>query len=326
MLEGKEPTDSGKVSVGDIEKADFEKMRITRGPRTRVYVKIEDGCESRCSYCAIPSARGRVRSKPMEEVISEVQALRDSGVREVVLTGIETGSWGRDLPDGVDLGDLLRELDRRRSAERIRLGSLAPELMGETFASKVKGLSVLAPHFHMSVQSGSDNVLRGMRRRYTAATALKNIERLREVIPDLEFTTDLMVGFPGESGEDFLATVEFLRKAEFIDTHVFAYSKRHDTPAAAFECQIPEEIKRKRSEELIRIAAEVRDSVLDRIIARGKPLPCIFESKKCKVWFAHSHNFATVAVKGDFPDLAGESRLVTPLYRENGIIFGEITK
>jgi threonylcarbamoyladenosine tRNA methylthiotransferase MtaB len=326
MLRGEAPVGTGNIYVKDIDSEPFEPMRISRGPRTRVYVKIEDGCESRCSYCAIPSARGKVRSKPMEQVIEEVEALRDSGVREVVLTGIETGSWGRDLSGELDLGDLLRELDRRGSAERIRLGSLAPELMGESFARKTCDLKILAPHFHISVQSGSDKVLRAMRRRHNSATALENIMRLRALIPEAQFTTDLMVGFPGETEEDFDKTREFLERAQFIDTHVFAYSRRHNTPAASFGGQIPEQVKRRRSEELIKAAEQVRDRVLDRIIARGEPLPCIFESQKCKVWFAHSHNFAAVAVRTEEVDLAGESRLVTPLYREGGIIYGEIKK
>jgi threonylcarbamoyladenosine tRNA methylthiotransferase MtaB len=299
-------------------------MCIKKFDRTRAYIKIQDGCESHCTYCIIPQARGKIRSKPFDDVISEVKKLSAGGCREIVLTGIETGSYGKDM--GYSLADLLEEIDKIQGIGRIRLGSLDPSIMKKDFIERIAKLDSLAHHFHVSMQSGSDKVLRAMKRRYNRRMALDNIARIRSYMPDVMFTADLMVGFPGEEESDFLDTVNFVKEAQLLDAHVFAYSKRHDTPAAAFECQIPEEIKRKRSEELIRVAAEVRDSVLDRIIARGKPLPCIFESKKCKVWFAHSHNFATVAVKGDFPDLAGESRLVTPLYRENGIIFGEITK
>ena len=161
--------------VTDLDDADFEPMVITKAPRTRAYVKIEDGCESKCTYCAISPARGRVRSKLPEDVIAEVEGLYRSGTREIVLTGIETGSYGKDFDFEYGLGDLIVELERRGSCERIRLGSLAPELIGKSFVDKVKDCKILAPHFHLSIQSGSDNVLRGMKRRYSRAMALNNI-------------------------------------------------------------------------------------------------------------------------------------------------------
>ena len=322
ILAGKEAFPVGRVGVTDINKEPFEKMNITKGERTRVYVKIEDGCQSRCTYCAIPSARGRVRSKAREDVISEVEALSKSGIREIVLTGIETGSYGADFEDGYSLADLLEELDSRGSAYRIRLGSLAPELVGESFAKRVSSLRSLAPHFHISVQSGSDKVLRDMKRRYTSSMALENIKRLKALIPCANFTTDLMVGFPGESEDDFERTKDFLIEARFLDCHVFAYSKRKNTPAAEFENQIPEDIKRKRSEELIALAASVRDDLLSETVNLGAPLSAILETRKGDRWYGHTDSFVQVAVDGlKGNGLHGEVMLVHPVSHKDGIVF-----
>lgn len=312
------------LSVTDVNTADFEPMCITRAERTRAYVKIEDGCECRCTYCAIADARGRVRSKAPADVIAEVEGLSRSGVCEIVLTGIETGSYGRDFGSGYGLAELLTELDARGSARRIRLGSLAPELVGRDFIEKVKGLKILAPHFHLSVQSGSDAVLRRMKRRYTAAQALENIRLIRESIPDAAFTTDLMVGFPGETEEDFRRTVDFARKARFIDAHVFAYSRRGGTPAADYPDQVDEPIKRARSEELIGVCRELRDSVLSEIVERGEPLSVILESYNGEGYAAHADNFAEVYVPLSDSKMGGEMVKVIPVSNSDGIITAKI--
>ena len=323
ISEGKKP--SQYVSTTDVTKACFENMKITKAPRTRAYVKIEDGCESKCTYCAISGARGRVRSKPKADVISEVEALYKSGTREIVLTGIETGSYGRDLDGGVDLADLICELDERHSCERIRLGSLAPELVRRGFVEKVYDKKILCPHFHLSMQSGSDNVLRRMKRRYSRAQALEVIEKIRKMIPDANFTTDLMVGFPGETEEDFLLTVSFVREARLLDAHVFAYSKRDGTPAADYEDQIPEDIKRARSDRLIRVKNEVRDAVLDEKITSGEPLVAIAETySKEKKYTAHTASFIEVEFFSDKPDLSGEVVKLRPVSRKNGVIYCEL--
>ncbi len=312
------------ISVTDIDKEPFEKMSVTKGQRTRVYVKIEDGCECRCSYCAIPSARGVVRSKPKDEVISEVMALSAIGVHEVVLTGIETGSYGADFPEKYTLADLLFELDAKGAAARIRLGSLAPELVGKDFVDKVAGISSLAPHFHISLQSGSDLVLRAMRRRYSRKMALENIKRLREAIPRATFTTDVMVGFPGETETDFLDTVSFVEEIGFLDCHVFAYSKRKNTPAEKLPCQIPEEVKRDRSERLIKVAGRVRLSVIDKAISDGEPMPVVFETKTDSGYIGHTDNFIEVMVECCGEDLRGKCRLVLPVTRKDDIVIGKM--
>ena len=311
------------VSVTDLSFAEFEKMRITKAPRTRAYLKIEDGCECRCTYCAIADARGRVRSKDPRDVIDEVKALAEGGTREVVLTGIEIGSYGKDLEGGFDLAELICALDKERACERIRIGSLAPELVGKSFVERVKDAKILVPHFHISMQSGSDNVLKAMKRRYTRAIALENIEHIRAAFPDATFTTDLMVGFPGESEEDFLDTVRLVREAHFLDAHVFQYSRRKNTPAAEYPLQIPEDVKRRRSSELMRAVREERNLVLDGIVGCCKPLSCIFETYSDGRLIAHSDTYAEVSARCD-TDLRGEIGLVKPLYHKDGVIYGEI--
>ena len=325
MLEGR---GERTVSVSDVTRAEFEPMTIRTAPRTRAYLKIEDGCESRCTYCAISDARGRVRSKPKDDVIAEVEALAAGGIREIVLTGIETGSYGRDFDYEYDLGDLVCELDRRQSCERIRLGSLAPELVGEKFVDKIRGVRILAPHFHISMQSGSDKVLRAMKRRYTAERAVENIERLRAAFPCACFTTDLMVGFPGESEEDFLLTADFVRRVGLLDAHVFAYSKRTGTPAATYDGQVPESVKHERSERLIGIKNEVRDEILGRIVSLGEPLDVIVETKNDDgTYTAHSDSYVEVVVKPHgCENLQGERIKVAPVSHKNGIVYGEIVQ
>ena len=308
-----------KIRVTSLEGARFEPMCLTTHRRTRAYVKIEDGCECRCSYCAISAARGPVRSKPVCEVISEVEELARRGTREVVLTGIETGSWGRDLDTDMDLADLIVLLDKRKSVSRLRLGSLAPELCGEKFASKLVGTKIMVPHFHLSMQSGSDRILALMRRRYTCARALENIERLREVFPGACFTTDLMVGFPGETEEDFLATMELVRRARFLDVHVFAYSKREGTPAATMDAQVPSDVKKERSRRLTELKNQVRDGVLSEIVERAEPLDVILETYSDGAYTAHSDSFAEICVA--YPrGHEGEELKVLPVSHKNGII------
>lgn len=317
------PLEKPYCSIEDLDKADFEPMTITKAPRTRAYVKIEDGCESKCTYCAISSARGRVRSKLPEDVIREVEGLYKNGTREIVLTGIETGSYGKDFDFNYTLADLIVELDKRGSCERIRLGSLAPELIGKSFVDKVKGVKILAPHFHLSIQSGSDNVLKAMKRRYSRAMALANISYIRENIPAACFTTDLMVGFPGETEEDFLDTVSFVREARFIDAHVFAYSKRKGTPAATYPDQVDEGEKKRRSARLIAVKNEVRDSVLDGIVKLGEPLSAVLETFDGEYYSAHSDSFVEIKVKAK-EGMQGEIVDVIPVSHSEGIIIAKL--
>lgn len=280
------------IDTGSPDTNGFEEMRITHFDRTRAYVKIEDGCESHCTYCIIPSARGRIRSKAPEEVLSEVRTLTENGCREIVLTGIETASYGRDL-DGCTLADLLCEIDTIPNIGRIRLGSLDPSLMKQAFVDRIAPLRSLAPHFHLSMQSGSDHILALMKRKYNTRIAYEGMERLRRAMPDVQFTTDMIVGFPQETEEDFLASVEFAKRARFLMIHVFPYSKRAGTPAATMEGQIPEEIKHERVAILSAEASKIRASILDGMI--GCDAEVLFETFENGTARGHTREFIEVS-------------------------------
>ena len=294
-----EKSKHAEVCVPDLDTSGFEAMSIRRFDRTRAYVKIEDGCESKCAYCTIPASRGPIRSKPFDEVISEVKALVDGGCREVVLTGIETGSYGRDLPAGEDFASLLCAIDTIEGIGRVRLGSLDPTVIKPAFVDKIKYLRSLAPHFHLSLQSGSSRILALMKRKYNADQALRSIELLRSAMPNVQFTTDVIVGFPGESEEDFAQSCEFAKKAGFLMIHVFPYSKRKGTVAATMKDQIPEQVKHERVLELSRISREIRSDILEGKVRSGMICEVLFET--CADGYAHGHtaDFVEVKVKTD---------------------------
>ena len=309
--------------IGDMESAAFEKMTITKFERTRAYVKIEDGCENHCTYCAIPGARGRVRSKAPEDVLTEVEGLIAGGCREVVLTGIETASYGRDLP-GVTLAELLEKVDALPGIGRIRLGSLDPSLFKEDFVATVAGLSHLAPHFHLSVQSGSSAVLAAMKRKYNREMALAGIRRLRAAIPHVQLTADFIVGFPGESEADFADTMSFAKEADFLHMHVFAYSRRAGTVAANLPGQIPVPVKKERSAALIALGEEMHRGILTR--ALENPLrEVLFESFSGGVAVGHTADFLEVAVRSDRP-MHAETHTVRLLEASGDRLTGEVLK
>ncbi len=299
LLEGGKKERKTQIAVNDIEKAAFEPMCITRFARTRAYVKIEDGCENRCTYCAIPAARGKVRSKPLADVVSEVAGLVANGCREVVLTGIETASWGRDL-DGCSLIDLLEAVDGIEGIGRVRLGSLDPSLMKEGFVARLARLGHLTPHFHLSIQSGSSSVLAAMKRKYNRQMALDGIARLRAAIEDVELTADFIVGFPGETEEDFRETMDFAREAAFLQMHVFAYSPRTGTPAAAMTGQIDGATKKARSAALIQAGEEIRAERLQNALKKPHRT-VLFETFEAGLAIGHTDNFLEVAIKSDVP-------------------------
>lgn len=320
-----EPAQEGAPvpAIGDMESAAFEKMTITKFERTRAYVKIEDGCENHCTYCAIPGARGRVRSKAPEDVLTEVEGLIAGGCREVVLTGIETASYGRDLP-GVTLAELLKKVDALPGIGRIRLGSLDPSLFKEDFVATVAGLSHLAPHFHLSVQSGSSAVLAAMKRKYNREMALAGIRRLRAAIPHVQLTADFIVGFPGESEADFADTMSFAKEADFLHMHVFAYSRRAGTVAANLPGQIPVPVKKERSAALIALGEDMRRGILTR--ALENPLrEVLFESFSGGVAVGHTADFLEVAVRSDRP-MHAETHTVRLLEASGDRLTGEVLK
>lgn len=288
-----------RIDIEPIDTACFEKMSIRKFDRTRAYVKIEDGCENRCSYCIIPSARGNIRSKPPKEVISEVRDLIDGGCREIVLTGIETASYGRDLGN-CDLAELLVEVDKL-GCDRIRLGSLDPSLIKDSFVSKIASLGSLTPHFHLSLQSGSDRILALMRRKYNSKMAFDRLTLLRNSIPGVMFTTDIIVGFPGETEEDFLSTVEFVRKARFLSAHIFQYSKRKGTLAADMADQVPTDIKSRRSAELTVVQNSIRHDILASEAESKNEHDVLFETYSRGYAIGHTRSFIEVAVKSPRP-------------------------
>lgn len=284
-----------KIEVRPLAGASFESMRIEHAPRTRAYVKIEDGCENRCAYCIIPKARGPVRSKKIAEALDEIRGLAASGVREVVLTGIETASFGADT--GEQLGDLLTASDNIDGLARIRLGSLEPTLFCPDFIRQISNLKKLAPHFHLSLQSGCSKTLAAMRRKYNAKTAVQAIQMIRAALPDAQLTADFIVGFPGETEEDFEQTLAFAKEACLLSAHVFKYSKRAGTPAADFPNQVPEAIKHARSERLIACCAAGTQACLSAQAEQRPMQDVLFEQIIDGLWSGHTASFIEVRVR-----------------------------
>ena len=227
----------------------FEPMSIEKSERTRAYIKIEDGCDSHCAYCIIKTARGKVRSKPIAEILSETEVLLSKGYREIVLTGIEISAYGKDT--GSDLITLLEALDTLPNMGRIRLGSLDPSLFRPAFCERLAKINHLCHHFHLSLQSGCSRTLAAMRRRNNASQAGDAIKNLRALLPDVTFTADIIVGFPGETDEDYLQTKAAVERVQFDNAFIFQYSPRRDTPAAAMENQICLRVKEERNHDLL---------------------------------------------------------------------------
>ena len=293
----------GGVDVEPLCNAGFEKMMLngTFGggtqERTRAYIKIEDGCDSHCTYCIIPKARGSVCSKPPKDVLCEVKALAECGYRESVLTGIETGAYGKDFDDGYTLADLLCEVDKIEGVERIRLGSLDPSIMKPDFVERVSRLKKLTPHFHLSLQSGCDRILALMKRKYNTTMLLEYMENIRENIPGVMFTTDIICGFPGETDEDFEKTCEFVKKARFLSAHIFAYSKRSGTPAAVMPDQVPASVASDRVNKLYALVEEISNEMLAEY--DGKIDTVIPEEYKNGEAHGHTASFIEVSILCD---------------------------
>ena len=233
---------------------EYESLHLSRTEEhTRAYLKVQDGCNQFCSYCIIPYARGRIRYRAMEEILKEVRELTANGYQEIVLTGIHLSSYGMEKGNDFTksrLGELIRAVNAVEGVRRIRLGSLAPRNITEEFAKELSQCEKLCPHFHLSLQSGCDSVLQRMNRKYTTGEYYEKVEILRKFFDKPAITTDVIVGFPQETEEEFMQTVEFLKKIRFYETHIFKYSKRKGTPAAIMQGQIQEEVKSVRSDRL----------------------------------------------------------------------------
>ena len=280
----------GDVTIPDLaQPVSYEEMQLkATGGHTRAYIKIQDGCNQFCSYCIIPFARGRVRSRRIEDVLEEARGLAEAGYRELVVTGIHISSYGMDFPGVAGRADareeayrqgcllrLLEKLHEIPGIDRIRLGSLEPRIITDTFAQGIYRLTKVCPHFHLSLQSGCDATLKRMNRHYLAGEYYEKVKLLREVYKNPAITTDVIVGFPGENEEEFAQTKEFLEKVGFYEMHVFKYSKRQGTRAAVMPEQVPDTVKAQRSEILLSLEKKQSHEYREKWL--GKPLQILFE-------------------------------------------------
>ncbi len=264
--------------------------------RTRAMLKVEDGCTNFCTYCIIPYARGPVRSEPLEEAVRQTEELRRSGYREIVITGIEISSYGKDLKDGTTLIDLLEKVCAAAGDLRVRLGSLEPRTITEDFCRRAAALPNLCPHFHLSMQSGCDKTLKDMNRRYDTERFYESVTLLRRHFDRPAITTDLITGFPGETEEDFAQTLAFIRKCDFAAMHVFPYSIRPGTPAAKRE-QVEMSVREARAHEAAAVAAQMHREYLEGCV--GKTYPVLFEQTHGDYYTGHAPNYMEVAVEGE---------------------------
>lgn len=270
--------ESKKINaVQDImEIRDFEEMKIDEiKGKTRAYLKIQEGCSQYCTYCIIPYARGPVRSRRIEDITAEVKRLANNDFKEVVLTGIHVASYGKEFKN-ISLLDVIKKVHEVEGIERIRLSSIEPKIMTETFVQEIAALKKVCPHFHLSLQSGCDETLQRMNRKYTTDEYKIIVNRLRKYMPEVSITTDIMVGFPGETEEEFEKTMQFVKEIGFSQIHVFKYSPRKGTPAAQYENQIASKVKNTRSEKLIHTAKESMIAYHEKFI--GKIKEVLFET------------------------------------------------
>ncbi len=322
----------GDTTVLDITHTyEYEEMQLTQtAEHTRAYIKIQDGCNQFCSYCAIPLARGRVRSRDKADIIREIQGLVASGYKEVVLTGIHISSYGVDFEEeswqqGIcrkltkeqqprytgqsKLIDLTEEICQIEGLKRVRLGSLEPRVVTEETAERLSKLSKLCPHFHLSLQSGCDATLKRMNRKYTSEEYFRSVEALRKFFDHPAITTDVIVGFPGETEEEYAQTVAFLEKIRFFEMHIFKYSKRANTNAATMPGQVPEQVKTQRSNVLQEM--EERQSKEYRAQYIGKEVEVLLEEEKsvngCTYFLGHTPNYVKAAIP------AGAWKEATPM-------------
>ena len=297
------------VDIADISKQkDFDEYGcITYTDRDRTEIKIQDGCNNFCTYCLIPYARGRIRSRKKDNILKEAEELAKKGIKEIVLTGIHIASFGKDFDEEYKLIDLLEDLNKIEGIERIRLGSLEPTIIDEDFISRLKKLDKVCKHFHLSLQSGCDDTLKRMNRKYTTSEFRKVCKLLRANFEDVNLTTDIIVGFPGETEEEFNKTYEFLKEICFYKMHVFKYSPREGTPASKMPNQVDGNIAEERSNKLIELSNENQKKYNEKYI--GRYLDVLFEEKQGDFWVGHTDNYIVVNFKSD-EDLKGKIKKV----------------
>lgn len=286
------------LDIGSIR--EYERLSIDKtSEHTRAYIKVQDGCNQFCSYCIIPYTRGRVRSRSLEDVTDEVKRLANNGCLEVVLTGIHLSSYGMDLH--TNLLELILAVHQVEGIQRIRLGSLEPRIITEDFVKTLKGLSKICPHFHLSLQSGCDATLKRMNRRYTTQEYLKGCELLRRHFSHPAITTDVIVGFPKETEEEFAQTKAFLETVRFYETHIFKYSRRKGTKAAEMDGQVPDQVKAQRSGILLSLGEENRRRFEQELV--GQKTEVLFEEQVClqgeHFWVGHTKEYVKLAAKSE---------------------------
>ena len=289
---------------------EYEELELaTVTEHTRAYIKIQDGCNQFCSYCIIPYARGRIRSREFDNIKQEVTELAQKGFKEIVLTGIHLSSYGNNENKLIDVVEMIAGIE---CVERIRLGSLEPNIVTENFAKRLAKVDKICPHFHLSMQSGCDNTLKRMNRHYTSDEYFEKCELLRKYFDNPAFTTDVIVGFPGETQEDYEISREFVKKVRFSELHVFKYSKRDGTVAAKMENQIPEPVKTERSEDLIKVGENLTMEYRRKFI--GKKVSVLFEEiinvAGENYWVGHTKEYIKVIMKSD-KDISGDIKNVS---------------
>ena len=265
--------------------------------RTRAMLKVQDGCNNFCTYCIIPYARGPVRSEPLDQAVAQTRALAEAGYREVVVTGIEIASWGWDLKDGSSFADLAEAVCAAAGTMRVRLGSLEPRVVDEDFCRRLSAFDNLCPQFHLSLQSGSDAVLQRMRRKYDTARYLQSVRLLRQWFPNCAVTTDLIVGFPGETETELEESLAFARECGFAAMHVFPYSRRPGTPADAMPNQVPKAVKTERAARASSVAEELRRQYDTALI--GSVQEVLFEQTEDGFFTGHAKNYVKVYARGN---------------------------
>lgn len=270
---------------------------VTYTDKVRAVIKVQDGCDRFCSYCLIPYARGRVRSRNPKSVLSEIKSIAEKGMKEVVVTGIHIASYGKDFENNYQLIDLLEEINEIDGIERIRLGSIEPLLIDDEFLRRLKKLEKVCHHFHLSLQSGCDETLQRMNRRYTSKEFELIVEKLRNAYEDVILTTDIIVGFPGETEEEFEKTYAFLKKIKFYKMHVFKYSVRTGTKAAKMENQVPNHKKEERSKKLIELSEENQEFYHEQFI--GKKVDVLIEEKEGEYFKGHTANYLMAKLKSE---------------------------
>ena len=305
-----------------LRRRDFEVLPAGgMAERTRAMLKVEDGCVNFCTYCIIPYARGPVRSLPKAEAVAPTRRLREEGYRELVITGIEISGWGHDLKNGETLIDLLEAVSDTAGEMRLRLGSLEPRTITEEFCRRAARLPNLCPHFHLSMQSGCDGTLRRMNRKYDTARFYESVSLLRQYFDRPAVTTDLITGFPGETEEEFAQTLAFIEKCGFAAMHIFPYSVRPGTKAAAMPDQCTAAVKERRAARAAETAERMKQAYLHGCV--GQTYPVLFEQEKGGLYVGHAPNYCQVGVRGE--DLHNAVRNVKIEAVDGDMLIGELT-